>query len=468
MLKFTSQDTAVILFGALIACFIGLYNGYPLVYPDTGTYLDSGFGGFVPMDRTIFYGLFARHISLSASPWLIIFAQGWLLCWSLHHAIGMFFNGLKRNLFFISSVLMATLFTGLSYNVSILIPDVFSAIALLCFLCLLLHRELSTLNKVFMSLLFVFSLCTHLSNIPTFLGCTLIAAGIFLIRRKKQTPAMTNARNLLLAGGLCLSPFLIVPSVNYLHGDQFQVSKSAHVFMVNHLIETGVMEQFLRHECDSKEYRLCEYKENLGWNFIWNQESSLYKTGGWEANREEFNTLILDIHTSPRYWPLLLQKTVEYTFKQFFSFETNVHPPLLEHTAPMGQINWRFHDSVREYIASRQSNAAMSTDWINAAEMIVILLSFVLIAMVILIKEVAKLFDPRLVYIYTILIIYGLVNSAVCANLSTVVSRYQNRWIWLLPIFALLGLYLLWNKHRTALIKRITHSDETIKPRDHG
>jgi len=51
------------------------YNGYPLVYSDTGTYIASGFEGKVPNSRPITYGLFIRHSSLTASLWLSAFAQ---------------------------------------------------------------------------------------------------------------------------------------------------------------------------------------------------------------------------------------------------------------------------------------------------------------------------------------------------------------------------------------------------------
>ena len=120
---------AIIFLAAIISCYIGFINKYPLVYPDTGTYLHSGFSGQVPHDRTIFYGLFARHISLSASLWIVVLAQGLLVCYILYVTLGFLFKDEKRNYVFIGSVLFLTLTTGFSYTVSILIPDIFSSIS---------------------------------------------------------------------------------------------------------------------------------------------------------------------------------------------------------------------------------------------------------------------------------------------------------------------------------------------------
>ncbi|MFK8101257.1 MAG: hypothetical protein AB8G15_01985, partial [Saprospiraceae bacterium] len=59
-----------ILLGTIILLFVAFYNGYPLVYSDTGTYIQSGFELFVPVDRPLTYGLFLRYTSLGISPWL--------------------------------------------------------------------------------------------------------------------------------------------------------------------------------------------------------------------------------------------------------------------------------------------------------------------------------------------------------------------------------------------------------------
>lgn len=65
-----------IFLGSLILLFEAFRNSYPLVYPDTGTYIRSGFTMDIPIDRPIFYGIFINITSLKFSLWLVIFFKG--------------------------------------------------------------------------------------------------------------------------------------------------------------------------------------------------------------------------------------------------------------------------------------------------------------------------------------------------------------------------------------------------------
>src|SRR5207247_6774608 len=53
----------------------GYHNGYPVLFSDSGTYIHSGFDGFVPWDRPIAYGLFIKYVSLQKSLWLVVYFQ---------------------------------------------------------------------------------------------------------------------------------------------------------------------------------------------------------------------------------------------------------------------------------------------------------------------------------------------------------------------------------------------------------
>lgn len=455
MVRQPEGSIATILFGVVISCFIGFYNKYPLVFPDTGTYLASGFSGEVPIDRTLFYGLFARHISLSASPWLIIVAQSVLISWLLYTTFGLFFTGIKRNLYFLTTLAFLVLTTGYSYTVSILIPDIFSSIALLCVLNLVVNPNLSRLSTVLIGVVFVFSLSTHLSNLSTFLGLLAFFLVSSLVQRWRKKDTWVNIRRLLVPLCLTLFAFLLVPSVHYLFQSRFQYSAGSHVFMVNHLNDIGVLDQYLDENCTQASLNICAYKDDLGWDFMWSSESALYKTGGWIANKAEYNRILYDVYSDPTYWPLLIQKTIEYTCKQFFTFHTNVFPPQLFGSAPYGQINWRFHDSVREYLSARQSNNLLQVTTLNEVETWVILASMVILFAMLVYSQMRSKLCTEFIGIVRIVWAYSVVNAFVCANLSAVSARFQNRWIWLLPMLAIIGVSMLLRayKQSTRLLK---------------
>ncbi|HXD92232.1 MAG TPA: hypothetical protein VNX01_03420 [Bacteroidia bacterium] len=434
MINSKKLHIAILFLAAIISCYIGFINKYPLVYPDTGTYLHSGFSGQVPHDRTIFYGLFARHISLYASLWLVILAQGLLVCYMLYTTLGLFFKDEKRNYIFISSVLFLTLTTGFSYTVSILIPDIFSSIAILCLINLLLNNNLGKLQTIFISILFVFSITTHLSNIPILIILLLILVGIGIYKKVKKSTFILPLKKLVLSLSLFVSSLLIIPTVHYLFDNKFQLANGSHVFMMNHLIETGILEDYLNTNCEHSNYKICNYKDELSWNFVWREDSPLYKTGGWEVNKTEYNAIIFDILTTPKYFILFVQKSIEYSFKQYFTFGISVNAPLLEHSPPYGMINWFFKNSKTEYLSSLQNRSNLDVSFNNKIQEYIILTSMFFLFFILINSSLRKHLGYKLKWMIAIVVIHGIISSIICANIATIDPRFQNRIVWLLPL----------------------------------
>src|SRR6185436_6358632 len=74
-------DVLFIFIGAVVLCSHAIYNGFPLVYPDTGTYISACFEHFLPRDRPLVYAFFIRHISLATSLWIPVFVQSAIVSW---------------------------------------------------------------------------------------------------------------------------------------------------------------------------------------------------------------------------------------------------------------------------------------------------------------------------------------------------------------------------------------------------
>src|SRR5271156_1028081 len=79
-----------LLFGGLAICMllsIALYNGYPTIFSDTGSYLLTGklFVAFVPF-RAPGYSMFTRVTSLGTSAWFTIAMQAIIVVYVLYEA----------------------------------------------------------------------------------------------------------------------------------------------------------------------------------------------------------------------------------------------------------------------------------------------------------------------------------------------------------------------------------------------
>src|SRR5437867_6633745 len=107
-----------------------LWNGYPLVFSDTGAYISSAFTLKVPFDRPIGYGYFTRLFSGGLSLWLVIFTQAFLVSSLLWKLLGIFLTTYRFRIHFLS-VLFLSIFTVLPWFASQLMPDIFSGLIFL-------------------------------------------------------------------------------------------------------------------------------------------------------------------------------------------------------------------------------------------------------------------------------------------------------------------------------------------------
>ncbi len=427
-------DLAFIVLGALVLCTAAFLNKFPLFYSDTGTYLRSGFEDFVPDDRPVFYGIFIRHISLSSSLWLVIFAQGLLVSWLMHRTVHLLVPRMLAQRLFCGLVVLLTLCTRLSDTVSILIPDIFTPIAILCLVNLLLAQRSSRAATIAIIITLIYSMMVHLSNLLV-IGATVVFLAIWWAFSRNMRSSFSGKR-LLLAGTSVGVALLFVPTLHHAIGGKFQFSRGSHVFMMNHLLETGVLEEYLHRYCDERTYKICEYRDRIGWDLIWNDQSPVYLTGGWEANEEEYNAIIRDVIGIPRYTALLLQKAIEYWAIQFFYLRTDPPRILLEGSAPYYQMVVHFGHNMREYHSSGQNNGKFDGVTTNGLHIFIILASWSILFPAFMQRRSLPAVPPIFWSMLALMTLAIALNSLICANLSTIDPRFQVRVVWLFPMLA--------------------------------
>src|SRR5688572_24330600 len=157
-----------ILLGALFLMSAAFYNGFPIVYSDTSTYLASGFEIETPVDRPITYGLFIRAASLNGfSLWLVIFFQTLILSYLIFQVCKLIF-GEKRFLSFgLITLLLLSVLTGVSWTTSQVMPDIFTPVALLCMLLVLFGKHKKFASILLYSVFFL-SVAMHMSHLILF------------------------------------------------------------------------------------------------------------------------------------------------------------------------------------------------------------------------------------------------------------------------------------------------------------
>lgn len=440
----TSRQTLNYLLALTASCLLllipALYNHYPLVDPDAGTYIASGFKLETPMDRPITYGLLVRLFSFNGlSLWGVVVAQALILS-------ALIFSIVKaiRPVAYIKNgfitILFLSLYTSLPWLVGMIHPDVFTSIACMCIVLLLLPPA-GKWGRVLTWLLFFIAIAVHMSHPILFVG---LLACLFFLKKLYALPvAYKRLRlHLIILALLSISGIAVMGSA---------LSKSKHVFFTGTLLEKGVLQTYLNDNCTTKDYKLCAYKDQLpktSDEFVWLSSSPLYKIGDWQGTKREFSAIDKDIMTTPKYLGLFIMASV----KQFGQQATTFNVGTGTFRFPTGS---NVNNQVVAYLPHEAELFNMATQntedlpaklhLINLIYTIAVLFSITVLLTFITLRwrQTSSALRTLLVVAITACIL----NCADFATLSVVVGRYGAKMIWMLPFCALVWVLNL--KHET-------------------
>lgn len=429
------------LLGMLILIAPALYNEFPLVFSDTGTYIASGMELMVPYDRPILYGLFLAVTSLRLSLWLVVIAQGALLSYLLLRVMDII--GLSEKLGFRMSVFgVITLLTGVGWYCGQLMPDIFTSTAALATYVLIYGGRTRTFDRVLTSIILVLSVGVHYSHF-------LIVCIILLLFLAQQRFQLRSLKRTLIPFALCLSALLVNSVTNRSIGNSFSISDGSHVFMTARLLNSGVLEMFLNDKCESHDYALCDHKDQLpesGEVLMWEPSTSpVFAQGGWEATKEPYSEMVRDIMTDPKYLGAFLYRSVFTSLSSLL--QNNVGAGLSSlwyadpSSPPYREISDHFSHELRPYLKSRQNgnlwNQTLSFDKLN------VFVNLFFYACALLLLSLAATgnwthagVDLKRLVVFVLFTM--LANAFVTATLASASNRFQARVNWLLPFVVLL------------------------------
>lgn len=260
-----------------------LWNGYPIVYSDTASYIISGFHLETLIDRPITYGLFIRACSFNGcSLWPVALAQSMILA----HVMGLSLKSIGIDRAFLRAVIIVptALFTGLPFVCGQIITDTFTPILLFTLYLLLFPKSVSKRTHITLLALFLLAFAMHMSHI-TITAAILLLAVVLRHPMKQRGLPVAPWPSLGIMALLAVTGTLVMGTA---------LAKSKHTFFAARMAEAGILQRYLEEHCGSGEYKLCARLGRIPHDanaFLWDTDTPLNVFSNRQEMEEELGRI---------------------------------------------------------------------------------------------------------------------------------------------------------------------------------
>ncbi|HEX4077804.1 MAG TPA: hypothetical protein VHX61_02875 [Rhizomicrobium sp.] len=429
-----------------IACLVPLllaaviWNGFPIIYYDTGAYVFEGLGGHFMVERSPVYSLFLRYAGAGTSLWFIALLQALATAFVMTETGRAISPRLPLGLFLLIGAALVVA-TGLPWYVGQIEPDCFAAITVLAlYLLAFQSRSLGRARSGMLAVVGGFAAASHPSLLVlTGLLLILLIAIRVLLQLSKRIAANGWPRPRLLEPVLvCLFGFALVVAGNYHFTRQMFISRAGASFVFARMLQDGIVMRLLDDTCPKSGYRLCAWRDSLpatadGW--LWTPRSPFFALGHFQGTAAESERIVRD---AIRRYPLMqLRAAVIDASAQFVRFGTGDQIEPQEWV--LAPVFARYMPTQMEaYLAARQQRGEIDFRPISRLDVAVGFLS--LGALLLMLVRAIRLGNRRTTVLLGFVLGALMGNAAICGILSGPHDRYQSRLIWLAPFAVLLAL----------------------------
>jgi hypothetical protein len=451
MLRRSSELRALVLCVPFLL-WPALYNGYPLVFADTGTYLAQAIERHAGWDRPVFYSLFLLPLHAGRSTWPAIVAQALLCAYVVRLAQRVLLPGASPY-WLVGIMAGAGIATALPWFAAQLMPDLFTPLLVLVLAVLLFAPERpGRVERAWLVLLGTFLVATQQSSVLLY---PLLALPLAALRRR------LGAARPLGCGGMAriAAPWLLAVSallaVNLAAFGRVSVSPYGNVFLLARTIYDGPGLRALQRACPRAGWRLCAWRDRLPASsdaFLWDADSPARRIGGHAALAAEADAIIRTaLRAEPGAEALAALRNAGRQLRMFATgdglhrWPATVDPVIAKHFPPAEQA---------AYAAARQQHTGASPagagngwdsdapgapgpyGWMQALHRIAAISGIGgclgVLALGIRRRRHAAGFAAAALLVL-------LANAAIAGSLSAPHHRYQSRVMLLPPLIAVLG-----------------------------
>ena len=427
--------------GVLSLMFLSaaLWNGFPLIFYDTGAYVLEGLGHVFLVERAPVYAEFLFLTGARFSLWPVIVVQALMTSYLILEVARIEVPGMTlRALVAIGAVL--SLLTGIAWYAGQVEPDIFTPMVIIgAWLLLFRGSRLSKAGRYRVLGLTGLAVASHPSHLGLLAGLVISAALLTGVSRRYPELPRPDLRRGLIA--LAVSLGLIVAGNFVLTGKLF-LSKSGSVFLFARLMQDGIVQRLMNDTCPPAgtiDWKLCAFKNRLpnsanAW--LWGAGSGFRALGGFtsKAQQEEDGRIILE--SLKRYPMMHLRAAASESLLQFVQFKTGDGiEPQLSILAP--NFKRMIPQQLPAYLEARQQRGLIRFKTLNLIHVPVGAMSVLGLLLLIQHGWARRSWDAVSLPALVFLALIG--NAIICGTFSNPHDRYQSRIVWLPSLVLLLA-----------------------------
>lgn len=440
--------TTILLAGAV-------FNGFPLIFPDSGTYLAIALGSEYAIDRSSYYGFLLKpFVSLSngvGGLWIAISVQAFIIASIL---VSVARESLPRNSKPLLYLIPIVFLTSLPWHAAQFMPDAFTGPMILV-VWLAARRNLKQSGTLLLWLAAVTIAVMHYTHV-ILLGITAVSVILvdfamnrsFLSLRQRTLTALTMT---------LLSAFLLV-AANGIVLNRWTIAPLGPTFLFARLNEDGLIPRWLDAHCGGDgPAPLCAERNHISSNsqtFLWRDPQGIVARHIWGAadpERWRWVDMMDQVNRSavseqPRRFAVTALNGSVRQFVHFALLDDECPQNCLSTRSGIGFALLKYRPSFVPVLqASRQDQGTMPK---STLRMITNPIGFAGLLLFPAVIVLALRRRDALIASLAVGVAAALVTNAVVAGaLSDVHDRYQSRVVWLVPMVVLLTL-LRWRSRQ--------------------
>lgn len=448
-----ASNLGLIAAAAALLLWPAIYNGFPLIFPDTGAYLAVAWGNYWTIDRSGFYGFFLRPLS-SLDPyaqlWVAVFLQGAAAGAAIVLALRRMAPRAGWAALLLIIAALAAL-TSLPWHSAQLMPDAFSGICVLAvwLACLRNPSENGAPALWFAAYLTGLMHYTHVLLVLAAGAGALVAQLLF---RGPSVPAI--ARRALTCGAVALAILATQTVANGAFLQRWSAAPMGSAFLFARVHEDGLVQPWLEEHCPRGETpSLCRAEPGFPRDveaLLWGKGSPLRPLLIRSRDGRTNEAFVAELRTAVlgAIWARPLEfgeSALRAGLDQFMSFRVldDECPEVCRN--PSSAVSGWFHDYRPElmpsFLASRQLSGTTHKDTLRAITTPVAGLALLL--MPILAFAAWRRRDALAFGLISAVLLALIANAIATGGLSDVHDRYQSRLVWV-AVLTVLATLLRW------------------------